>query len=161
MKTEGKVILQLNKSDIEGLIPHRGQMLLLDCAWIIETSEGAILEAAYLISEQSVFMDGHFPGLKIFPGFLTAEAMAQTAGLNYSYFHREIVGKRFVLAAADNLRWTAAIFPGMRIFLRARYLDTVEKGGRIFVSFEVSAAIDAGSGERTPAARGIITGALL
>ena len=161
MTTEREVIARLDKSGIEALIPHRNQMLLLDRATIIETPAGVVLEAEYFIGSQSVFMDGHFPDLKIFPGFLTAEVMAQAAGLNYAYFHRELVGKRFVLAAADKLRWIAPVLPDCKLFLWARYTNSFEKRGRTFVNFDVSATIDVGDGKRTPAASGVITGALL
>lgn len=64
----------LTVEDIEGLIPHRHPMLLVDR--ILEQSPGRCV-ALKNVTINECFFEGHFPGRPIMPGCLLMEAMAQ------------------------------------------------------------------------------------
>ena len=67
--------------DIVGImarIPHRYPMLLVDRIKSID--EDGCVGIKNVTMNESIFQ-GHFPGAPVFPGVLTIEAMAQTAGV--------------------------------------------------------------------------------
>jgi 3-hydroxyacyl-[acyl-carrier-protein] dehydratase len=69
----------LTRPDIEGLVPHRGSMLLLDTVDLVDTQASA-LRARRLIDPADPVFRGHFPGSPVYPGVLLVEMMGQ-AGL--------------------------------------------------------------------------------
>jgi 3-hydroxyacyl-[acyl-carrier-protein] dehydratase len=69
----------LTRTDIEGLVPHRGSMLLLDTIDLVDTQASA-LRARRTIDPADPVLSGHFPGSPVYPGVLLVEMMGQ-AGL--------------------------------------------------------------------------------
>jgi beta-hydroxyacyl-ACP dehydratase FabZ len=76
-QTEAKPIKSLSTVEIQGLIPHRYPLLLVDKVDIMEEGQRAIGTKGVTINEE--FFQGHFPGHPIMPGVLVIEALAQTA----------------------------------------------------------------------------------
>lgn len=60
------------------LLPHRPPFLFV--TRVLSRSPGAV-RAAWDLTGQEDFFEGHFPADPIVPGVLVAEALAQTAGL--------------------------------------------------------------------------------
>ena len=67
----------MNTEEIQSLIPQRFPFLMLDR--VEEVKEGEYIKAYKNISIDEEYFKGHFPGMAVFPGALTAEAMAQAA----------------------------------------------------------------------------------
>ena len=65
-----------SKKEIERIIPHRGDMLLID---EIREYNGTSGVGIHHVRENEFWVPGHFPGDPIMPGVLQVEAMAQTA----------------------------------------------------------------------------------
>jgi 3-hydroxyacyl-[acyl-carrier-protein] dehydratase len=121
--------------EIESLIPQRYPFLMLDR--VVELEEGRYVKAYKNITINEECFKGHFPSAPVFPGALTAEAMAQAAcvlikksipDLKASLFYVTNIKIRFIKTAA----------PGDRIYITVRTVKMARVGG----VFEVEAECD-------------------
>jgi len=126
----------LNIEQIRDYLPHRQPFLLVDRVLRI-TPKGALTSLAGTedkvgtevvalknVSYGDPVFGGHFPQFSIFPGVMTIEAMAQTAGfaaypfaiVNPEEFKR---GFQLILVGVDEVRFRKPIVPGDSLILEA------------------------------------------
>lgn len=67
----------MNKTELEGLLPHRPPMLLLDEAEVVEGPDGPEAHGRITITGDEFFVRGHFPGNPVVPGVIQCEMLAQ------------------------------------------------------------------------------------
>ncbi len=67
----------LNKKEIQNLLPHREPMLLIDELINIKKLQSAT--AIVNVTKDSFFVQGHFPNEPVMPGVLIVEAFGQAA----------------------------------------------------------------------------------
>jgi len=67
---------QLDRREIEGLLPHRDPFLFLDRVTALDFDNGLVAARFDLSRARDIFA-GHFPGRPILPGVLQIEAVAQ------------------------------------------------------------------------------------
>jgi len=130
-------------ADIEAILPHRGQMLLVNEVLELQgTTADIVAEAA--IPENPFWREGHFPGNPVMPGVLILEMMAQAAGLLCALtLGRDTTG-RGLLVEADKVRFREEVRPGDVLQIRVSYLGHPRAG---FWFFTASAWKKGNSGE--------------
>ena len=104
----------MEADEIEGIIPHRYPMLLVDR--VIEMDAGKSAVAVKNVTANEWFFEGHFPGQKIMPGVLIVEALAQTAAVCLLK-NVEAAGKSPLFAGLENMKFRRPVRPGDQLRL--------------------------------------------
>ena len=129
----------LDRTQIEGILPHREPFLLIDRVINLEPGQSAVAEKDILATDD-VFR-GHFPGHPVFPGVLVLEALAQTGAVAV-LSQPEARDKIILFARADDVRFRRPVVPGDTLRLEMRLTKSrgpVGMGeGRAFVGSELA-----------------------
>jgi 3-hydroxyacyl-[acyl-carrier-protein] dehydratase len=114
----------LNVQQIEKLLPHRYPFLLVDR--IIELEPGKRVVGVKCVSANEPFFTGHFPEMKVMPGVLILEALAQCSALMTlpAIPEAERAGKVIFFMAIDGARFRKPVIPGDRLELHCTMLKS-------------------------------------
>ena len=134
--TDTPPTILLTTTQIQGLIPHRWPLLMVDRI-VEEDRERGYIRGEKAVTATEWYFQGHFPGMPVMPGVLQVEALAQTMAV---YVAREPgFGDRIGLfAAIDEVRFKRIVQPGDRLTLEI----TMEKLGRRFGKGRAVASVD-------------------
>lgn len=122
--------------EIEGLIPHRWPMLMVDRVVEYDAAAGRIV-AIKAVTATEWWAQGHFPGLPVMPGVLQVEALAQTMAVYVA--KQPGFGDRIGLfAGIDDTRFKRIVVPGDTLRLEI----TMEKLGSRFGRARGVASVD-------------------
>ena len=125
----------LGIEEIKGLIPQRYPFLMLDR--IVEIKNGELIKAYKNVSIDEEYFNGHFGETPIFPGALTAEAMAQAACI---LIKKSVPGLKATLFYITNakLRFFKTVVPGDQLNISVKAIKMGHVGG----VFETEATVD-------------------
>jgi 3-hydroxyacyl-[acyl-carrier-protein] dehydratase len=118
---------EINKKEIESLIPHREPFLLIDKLINIEPMVSAT--GIINVTKDKFFFNGHFPEQPVMPGVLVVEAFGQSAAALTAYsLDPSIVKNKLVyLMTIQNARFRNPIFPGCELKLNITALKSKGK----------------------------------
>lgn len=109
----------LDVEQIQKLIPHRPPILLLEKLTNIVVNESAV--GIKCVSVNEPFFQGHFPQLKVMPGVLIVEALAQTAAALVIYtLDRAEQDLLVYFMSIENARFRKPIVPGDLVELHVK-----------------------------------------
>ena len=120
---------ELNKSQIESLIPHRDTMLLIDKLYDIKKLVSAT--AVVKVRKDSFFVQGHFQDNPVMPGVLIVESFGQAAaaltahGLDKSTYENKLV----FLMGVEKARFRNPVIPDCDLNLK---IEAIRSHGRVW-----------------------------
>jgi 3-hydroxyacyl-[acyl-carrier-protein] dehydratase len=112
----------LGIDDIKKILPHREPFLMIDR--VDELEEGVKAKGIKAVSANEWFFMGHFGDVKIMPGVLIIEAIAQMGGVAL-LTKEEMKGKLAYLGKIKNARFSEKVVPGDVLELETS-IDTVK-----------------------------------
>lgn len=102
----------MNREEIQAILPHRADMLLLDEVF----REGEEAHGVYHVRGDEFFLHGHFPENPVVPGVILCEILAQSACVLLQDGMAE--GKTPMYTGLDKVRFRAPVRPGDAIHTR-------------------------------------------
>lgn len=129
-----------NIENILKVLPHRYPFLLVDR--ILEMEKGKSLIAIKNVSYNEPFFSGHFPNLKVMPGVLIVEALAQAGGILLYYSIPDPQNKFVFLSKIDNTKFRKPVVPGDQLRLEVEILKLRNRfchtRGKAYVEGEIA-----------------------
>ena len=109
----------LGIKDIQEILPHRHQFLLIDCIEEVEPGVGAVGYKSVTYNEP--FFAGHFPQEPVMPGVLIIEALAQTGAVAI-LSKEENKGKIAYFGGINSAKFKKKVVPGDKLRLECRII---------------------------------------
>jgi 3-hydroxyacyl-[acyl-carrier-protein] dehydratase len=116
----------VNQEEIKKIIPHRGDMLLLDEVRDYNDHSGV---GIHYVKPTEFWCDGHFPSKPIMPGVLQVEALAQAACfIILGKLYKEDGHKRLgYFTTMEKIRFSHMVHPGDVLELHVELLASKMK----------------------------------
>ena len=129
---------KLTKDQIKNLLPHREPMLLLDELIDIQKLHSAT--AIVNVTNESFFVQGHFPGQPVMPGVLIVEAFGQAAAAltAHGIDPKEYENKLVFLMSVDKARFRNPVIPDCELHLD---IEAIRSHGRVW-KYKGTAKVD-------------------
>jgi beta-hydroxyacyl-ACP dehydratase FabZ len=89
---------------------------------VLELKPGKSIVAIKNVTANESFFEGHFPEIKIMPGVLIVEAVAQTGGILLYHTLPEPEKKLVVLSKIQNAKFRKIVVPGDQLRLEAEII---------------------------------------
>ena len=121
--------MNLSKSEIINLLPHREPMLLIDELRDIKKLHSAI--AIMNVKRGAFYVQGHFPDQPVMPGVLIVEAFGQAAaaltahGIDKKTYENKLV----FLMSVEKARFRNPVIPDCKLEL---HIEAVRSHGRVW-----------------------------
>ena len=121
--------MNLNKSEIAELLPHREPMLLIDELTDIVKLKSAT--AIMNVKKDAFYVNGHFPDNPVMPGVLIVEAFGQAAAAltAHGVDKKEYENKLVFLMSVEKARFRNPVIPDCRLELK---IEAVRSHGRVW-----------------------------
>lgn len=123
------------------ILPHRYPFLLVDK--VLEIEKGKSIVALKNVTYNEPFFQGHFPTLKVMPGVLVMEAIAQAGGILLYHSIPDPENKFVFLSKIDKAKFRKPIIPGDQIRIEVDILKLKNRicqiMGKALVEGEIAA----------------------
>lgn len=106
--------------EIIRFLPHRYPFLLVDR--VIDIKPGKSIVAIKNVTCNESFFQGHFPEIKIMPGVLIVEAVAQAGGVLLYNSMPEPEKKLIVLSKIQKVKFRRVVVPGDQLKLEVEII---------------------------------------
>ena len=110
----------LKVEEILRFLPHRYPFLLVDR--VISVEPGKSIVAIKNVTANESFFEGHFPEVKIMPGVLVVEAVAQAGGILLYHSIPDAAKKLVVLSKLHDIKFRKIVVPGDQLRLEAEII---------------------------------------
>jgi 3-hydroxyacyl-[acyl-carrier-protein] dehydratase len=133
----------LSIEDIKKVLPHREPFLMIDR--VDALTPGKIARGVKAVSANEWFFMGHFGEVKVMPGVLIVEAIAQMGGVALLSME-EMKGKLAFLGKIKNARFYEKVVPGDTLTLETE-IETVKEtvgmgSGKAYVGDKLAASCE-------------------
>ena len=130
--------MNLNKSEIINLLPHREPMLLIDELKDIKKLHSAT--AIMNVKKNAFYVQGHFPGQPVMPGVLIVEAFGQAAAAltAHGIDPKEYANKLVYLMSVEKAKFRNPVIPDCELHLE---IEAVRSHGRVW-KYKGTAKVD-------------------
>ena len=121
--------MNLKKTDIINLLPHREPMLLIDELKDIKKLHSAT--AIVNVRKDSFYVQGHFPDQPVMPGVLIVEAFGQAAAAltAQGIDKKEYENKLVFLMSVEKARFRNPVIPDCKLELK---IEAIRSHGRVW-----------------------------
>ncbi|MBC7349188.1 MAG: 3-hydroxyacyl-ACP dehydratase FabZ [Candidatus Aminicenantes bacterium] len=126
----------MKAEQIEKWLPHRYPFLLVDR--VLELNPGQSILALKNVTYNEPFFTGHFPGLKLMPGVLIIEALAQAGGILLYHSLPDPESVVMVMSKVEEAKFRKPVVPGDQLKLSVQLLR--QKAG--FYYFSAQALVE-------------------
>ena len=107
------------------ILPHRYPFLLVDR--VLKLDKGKSITAIKNVTYNEHFFQGHFPRLKVMPGVLVAEALAQAGGILLYHSIPDSQNKFVFLVKIDDMKFRKPVVPGDQLKLEVEIIRLKNK----------------------------------
>ncbi|NIM59165.1 MAG: 3-hydroxyacyl-ACP dehydratase FabZ [Candidatus Aminicenantes bacterium] len=140
---KNKDLLTIEK--ILKILPHRYPFLLVDR--VLKLDKGKSITAIKNVTSNEPFFQGHFPHIKVMPGVLIVEALAQAGGILLYHSIPDPEKILMLLTKIDKAKFRRPVVPGDQLKLEVEILRLKSKFchivGKAFVDGEAVAESEA------------------
>ncbi|MDH4258441.1 MAG: 3-hydroxyacyl-ACP dehydratase FabZ [Candidatus Aminicenantes bacterium] len=134
LRQRNKELFDIEK--ILKILPHRYPFLLVDR--VLRLEERKSLVAVKNVTYNEPFFQGHFPRLKVMPGVLIIESLAQAGGILLYNSLPEPEKVLVFLSAVNNAKFRKPVVPGDQLRLEVEFLRLKKR----FCHMEGKACVD-------------------
>ena len=134
---------ELNRDEIQQLIPHRPPFLWLD--EVLEIGEGRIVARKHVDPGMDVFR-GHYPGMPVLPGVLQLEAAFQAGAVLIATMEAVESRQVPVVTRVGEVKFRRLVRPGetltIEVVLKEKLGSAWFLSGKVSVDNQVSARLE-------------------